>query len=215
MQRDMAESGSKLIHQMTFALMRVSVSRFTKCHAPKVTSCLAVPGFPLHSPHYPGQAELFAFLNLFLASFRPLSLCQSVCLSSLAQLWRQSRLPAPPFPLSAFFGSAFDMHQKLCQNLCTTTAKKKRIREAVALFGRRFLLAEMDGMSSGNVGASSQKQATHFSSCRLPSPSSLELVVPFLCGCGCCGQSLCVFLGVWGSEWVNTLRGWKNLEESD
>lgn len=168
----MAESGSKLIHQMTFALMRVSVSRFTKCHAPKVTSCLAVPAFSLHSPppllHYPGQGKLFTFLNLFLASFRPHSVSLFVfrlwlsCGASLASLPH----PHPP----SFFGSAFDMHQKLCQNLCTTTAKKRRRREAVALFGRRFLLAEMDAMSSDNIGAGAQKQATHFSSCRLPSP---------------------------------------------
>lgn len=128
----MAESGSKLIHQMTFALMRVSVSRFTKCHAPKVMSCLAVPAFSLHSPHYPGQAELFAFLNLFLASFRPLSLSLSVSLF-VFRLWLScgaslASLSPTLSPLS-FFGSAFDMHQKLCQNLCTTTAKKNKKEE--------------------------------------------------------------------------------------
>lgn len=199
----MAESGSKLIHQMTFALMRVSVSRFTKCHAPKVTSCLAVPAFSPHSPHYPGQAELFAFLNLFLASFRPLSLslCQSVCLSSLAQLWRQSRLPSPtPSPLFLLrfsFRHASKIVSKFVYNNCKKK-KQKRRREAVALFGRRFLLPEMDAMSSDNVGASSQKQATHFSSCRLPS-LPLQLVVPFcvvatavgkacVCSCVCVSE---------------------------
>lgn len=180
----MAESGSKLIHQMTFALMRVSVSRFTKCHSPKVTSCLAVPACPLH---YPGQGKLFAFLNLFLASFRPHSVSLFVF-----RLWLSCGASLASLP--SFFGSAFDMHQKLCQNLCTTTAKERRRREAVALFGRRFLLAEMDAMSSDNVGAGAQKQATHFSSCRLPFP--LRTGCAFLCGCGCCGQSLCVFVRV-------------------
>lgn len=122
----MAESGSKLIHQMTFALMRVSVSRFTKCHAPKVTSCLAVPTFSLHSPHYPGQAELFAFLNLFLASFRPLSLSLSVCLSfvfgsAVAPVSPPFPYPLPTCPSSVQLSTCI----KNCVKICVQQLRKK------------------------------------------------------------------------------------------
>lgn len=195
----MAESGSKLIHQMTFALMRVSVSRFTKCHAPKVTSCLAVPAFSLHSPHYPGQAELFAFLNLFLASFRPLSLslCQSVCLSSLAQLWRQSRLPSPtPSPLFLLrfsFRHASKIVSKFVYNNCKKKTKMKK----------RSCRTFWSAISASGNGRHVQRQRRR----QLPkagntfffvsSPfSALTAGCAFLCGCSCCGQSLCVFLCV-------------------
>lgn len=194
----MAESGSKLIHQMTFALMRVSVSRFTKCHAPKVTSCLAVPAFSLHSPPlpWPGRTvRIFESVFGFLSSSLSLSLCQSVCLSSLAQLWRQSRLPSPtPSQLVLLrfsFRHASKIVSKFVYNNCKKKTKKKK----------RSCRTFWSAISASGNGRHVQRQRRR----QLPkagntfffvsSPfSALRAGCAFLCGCGCCGQSLCVFL---------------------
>lgn len=176
----MAESGSKLIHQMTFALMRVSVSRFTKCHAPKVTSCLAVPAFSLQFPPpplpWPGQTvHIFESVFGFLSS----SLCQSVCLSSLAQLWRQSRLPSPPPPplLSLVQLSTCI---KNCVKICVQQLQKKKKK-------KRSCRTFWSAISACGNGRHVQRQRRRrrpkagntFFFVSSPFSPPIELVVPF------------------------------------